>query len=201
MGKTVKDIYAIEEISDIVDKDGMPIIDLGAGAHQSPAAYLRVKGHDKEGNKLPVDLRIEDGFFSWSTDSAPTLRNISVTVKEGSFVGIVGSTGQGKSSLMNAMLGEMHMTHGRAKVQGAVAYAPQQAWIYNATVKENILFGNDFDPGLYDRAIEISQLKVCTCLPSLLTLSTLHSLWTIYRHILTTITTTITATITIITLD
>lgn len=165
MGTTVKDIYTIEETADMVDEDGMPIIDLGGGAHKSPAAYLRIKGHDSKGDRLPVDLRIEDGFFSWSSDASPTLRNISVNVKEGSFVGIVGSTGQGKSSLMNAMLGEMQITHGRAKMQGSVAYAPQQAWIYNATVKENILFGNEFDPALYEQAIEISQLKVSFRIP------------------------------------
>ena len=51
------------------------------------------------------------------------------------------------------------MVYGRAKLAGSVAYAPQQAWIFNATVKENIIFGLDFNQGLYDAAIDASCLR------------------------------------------
>ena len=45
------------------------------------------------------------------------------------------------------------------KINGSISYVPQQAWIFNATVKENILFGLKFDSDLYERAISIAQLK------------------------------------------
>ena len=45
------------------------------------------------------------------------------------------------------------------KINGSVSYVPQQAWIFNATVKENILFGLNFDSNLYERAITVAQLK------------------------------------------
>ena len=43
----------------------------------------------------------------------------------------------------------MPMTTGRLAVSGKVAYAAQQAWIFNATLRENILFGRPYDPDWY----------------------------------------------------
>lgn len=71
----------------------------------------------------------------------------------------MGPTGSGKSSLVNAMLGEMNVLNGKAKLCGSAAYAPQQAWIFNATVRENIVFGNEFDEDLYNTAIDVSCLR------------------------------------------
>ena len=61
------------------------------------------------------------------------------------------------------MLGEMMLTGpapgGRAcTLRGTVAYVPQQAWIFNATVRENILFGQPFDQARYDEAVRVSAL-------------------------------------------
>ncbi len=41
---------------------------------------------------------------------------------------------------------------------GSTAYAPQQAWIQNATLKENILFGKAYDEDLYNRVIDVCSL-------------------------------------------
>lgn len=42
--------------------------------------------------------------------------------------------------------------------QGTIAYIPQQAWIQNATLRDNILFGKPFDKVLYNRVIEACAL-------------------------------------------
>jgi ATP-binding cassette subfamily C (CFTR/MRP) protein 1 len=67
--------------------------------------------------------------------------------------------GSGKSSILAALLGEMNKVHGRVCVSGNIGYVPQTAWIMNTTLKENILFGRDFDKNLYDRVIEACALK------------------------------------------
>ena len=54
---------------------------------------------------------------------------------------VVGTVGSGKSSLLSALLGEMVRYEGEANVRGKVAYVPQQAWMRNATLRNNILFG------------------------------------------------------------
>ena len=105
-------------------------------------------------------VKIEGGTYSWSdTAGDATLVDINLNIEPGSLTAIVGSTGSGKSSLINAMIGEMQMKFGRASMCGSFAYAPQQAWIYNATVKENILFGLDYNEERYNAAIDGACLR------------------------------------------
>ena len=89
----------------------------------------------------------------------PILSNINLHISDGSLTAVVGRIGQGKSSLLSAIMGEMYKKEGSVKVYGDVAYVPQQAWICNATVKDNILFGKTFDQDLYDRIVTASGLR------------------------------------------
>uniref|UniRef100_A0A668AQY3 ABC-type glutathione-S-conjugate transporter n=1 Tax=Myripristis murdjan TaxID=586833 RepID=A0A668AQY3_9TELE len=105
---------------------------------------------------------IEGGTFSWSKDGPPCLRRINVTVKKGSLVAVVGHVGSGKSSLLSAMLGETERKNGHITIEGSVAYVPQQAWIQNATLKDNIVFGQERKESWYMRVVE-----ACALLPDL----------------------------------
>lgn len=100
---------------------------------------------------------IENGTFNWN--ETEILRNINLHVSKGSLVAIVGSVGSGKSSLLNAFLGEMDKMSGHVNTFGSIAYVSQQAWIQNATLKDNILFGNPMDKKLYDLVIDACALK------------------------------------------
>ena len=73
------------------------------------------------------------------------LENMSLRIPKGSFIAIVGRVGSGKSSLLQALVGEMRMTKGDVVFGGSVAYVPQQPWIVNATLKDNVLFGKEDD--------------------------------------------------------
>lgn len=64
-----------------------------------------------------------------------SLRSISLRIPKGSFVAIVGRVGAGKSSLLNAMIGEMRKVKGEVTMGGTIAYVPQQAWIMNASLR------------------------------------------------------------------
>ncbi|XP_053370822.1 multidrug resistance-associated protein 1-like [Clarias gariepinus] len=101
---------------------------------------------------------IEDGSFSWSRDDAPCLKRVSVRVPHGSLVAVVGHIGSGKSSLLSAVLGEMEKISGNVTVKGSVAYVPQQAWIQNTTLKENILFGQEMKQSCYQRVLAACAL-------------------------------------------
>ena len=70
----------------------------------------------------------------------------------------MGSVGSGKSSLVSAFLGEMEKTSGRVNTLGSIAYVAQQAWIQNASLRDNILFGKSFDKALYDKVVEACAL-------------------------------------------
>ncbi|KAG1338494.1 ABC transporter C family member 2 [Cocos nucifera] len=112
--------------------------------------------------KLPA-ISIKNGYFSWESKAErPTLSNINLDIPVGSLVAIVGSTGEGKTSLISAMLGELQPlpeTNTFVEIRGTVAYVPQVSWIFNATVRDNILFGSPFQPSRYERAIEVTALQ------------------------------------------
>ncbi|XP_034535298.1 multidrug resistance-associated protein 1-like, partial [Notolabrus celidotus] len=105
---------------------------------------------------------VEDGFFSWTNDGPPCLQRINVNVMTGSLVAVVGHVGSGKSSLLSAMLGEMEKRSGFVSIKGSVAYVPQQAWVQNASLKDNILFGGERKESWYYRVLE-----ACALLPDL----------------------------------
>ncbi|KAJ6979531.1 hypothetical protein NC653_027625 [Populus alba x Populus x berolinensis] len=109
---------------------------------------------------LPA-VSIKNGCFSWDSKAERhTLSNINLDVPIGSLVAVVGSTGEGKTSLVSAMLGELPATSDASVViRGTVAYVPQVSCIFNATVRDNILFGSPFDPARYEKAIDVTALQ------------------------------------------
>ncbi|XP_015266213.1 PREDICTED: canalicular multispecific organic anion transporter 2 [Gekko japonicus] len=104
-------------------------------------------------------VTVRDGTFSWAKDLDPALKDINWLVPSGSLVAVVGHVGCGKSSLVSALLGEMEKLHGEAAVKGSVAYVPQLAWIQNATLKDNILFGHPYNEQKYQTILEACALQ------------------------------------------
>ncbi|EIW57395.1 ABC protein [Trametes versicolor FP-101664 SS1] len=86
------------------------------------------------------------------------VREISIAVPRGTLVAVVGSVGSGKSSLLQGLIGEMRKIEGHVSFGGRVAYCSQTAWIQNATLRENVLFGQPFDEDRYWKVIEDSCL-------------------------------------------
>ncbi|XP_044597659.1 multidrug resistance-associated protein 1 isoform X3 [Cotesia glomerata] len=105
-------------------------------------------------------LIIENGTFAWGPESLekPTLKNINMQVHHGQLVAVVGTVGSGKSSLISAFFGEMDRISGRVNTKGSIAYVAQQAWIQNATLQDNILFGKSLDKALYAKVIDACAL-------------------------------------------
>ncbi|KAH7544598.1 hypothetical protein FEM48_Zijuj01G0002700 [Ziziphus jujuba var. spinosa] len=109
--------------------------------------------------RLPA-ISIKNGYFSWdSKQERPTLLNINLDIPVGSLVAIVGSTGEGKTSLISAMLGELPpVAEASVVMRGMVAYVPQISWIFNASVRDNILFGSTFESAKYEKAVDVTAL-------------------------------------------
>ncbi|KAM6418865.1 multidrug resistance-associated protein 1-like [Pluvialis apricaria] len=100
--------------------------------------------------------------FRWEKNGLPVLKNLSVSIPEGSLVAVVGQVGSGKSSFLSAVLGEMEKLEGTVQRRGSVAYASQQAWIQNGSLQENIVFGADLNRPYYELVLES-----CALLPDL----------------------------------
>lgn len=102
---------------------------------------------------------IRKGTFSWNRhENRLALKDIDFTAYKGQLTCIVGRVGSGKSSLLQSMLGDLYKVSGTAEIRGTVAYASQQTWILNATVKENIVFGYRYDSDFYEKTIKACSL-------------------------------------------
>ncbi|KAM7127615.1 multidrug resistance-associated protein 1-like isoform 1-T1 [Ciconia maguari] len=100
--------------------------------------------------------------FRWEKNGLPVLKNLNVSIPEGSLVAVVGQVGSGKSSFLSAILGEMEKLEGTVQRRGSVAYLSQQAWIQNDSLQENILFGANLNRPYYELVLES-----CALLPDL----------------------------------
>ncbi|XP_056662176.1 multidrug resistance-associated protein 1 isoform X2 [Monodelphis domestica] len=123
-----------------------------------PESIVRKPIKDGGGDSIIV----KNATFTWSRSDPPTLNGITFTVPQGALVAVLGQVGCGKSSLLSALLAEMDKIEGHVSIKGSVAYVPQQAWIQNASLRENVLFGRQPQERFYKTVIES-----CALLPDL----------------------------------
>ncbi|KAJ2786338.1 Transporter of the ATP-binding cassette (ABC) [Coemansia interrupta] len=105
--------------------------------------------------------------------SSFVLKDINVRFPSGGLSLVAGPTGSGKTSLLSALIGEMNLTHGRILLPttrgesltgnelavAGIAYVAQEAWLRNATIRENILFGEPYDQQRYEEVLWMCALK------------------------------------------
>ena len=117
-------------------------------------------------NSGDESVRIRDATFAWDrNDDRKCLEDINLTARKGELSCLVGRVASGKSSLLQAILGDIWKIHGEVVVRGATAYVAQQSWVMNASVKDNVVFGHRWDPTFYERT-----LHACALLDDLKTL-------------------------------
>lgn len=129
-------------------------------------SYLLADELDKDAVSRPPaatrvgdeSVRIRDASFSWTRAMSNVLSNINYSARKGELSCVVGRVGAGKSSLLQALLGDLHKRCGEVAVRGHVAYVAQDPWIMNATVRDNITFGHRWDSRFYDLTIEACAL-------------------------------------------
>ncbi|XP_067853075.1 ATP-binding cassette sub-family C member 5 [Heptranchias perlo] len=115
------------------------------------------------GTKLQIDRdNVHVNLSSPKPKLQKVLQNINLTVEQGKLVGICGSVGSGKSSLISAILGQLILLEGTVAVRGTFAYVAQQAWILNTSLRDNILFGKNYEEERYNNV-----LKACCLYPDI----------------------------------
>jgi ABC-type multidrug transport system fused ATPase/permease subunit len=89
------------------------------------------------------------------------LRDVNVAIKQGQLIGCCGAVGAGKSTLLSSLLAEALVVNeqGSVAIRGSVAYVSQQAWIQSATLKDNILFGTEYDETRYREVLHAACLE------------------------------------------
>ncbi|RDB25958.1 ATP-binding cassette transporter abc4 [Hypsizygus marmoreus] len=112
-----------------------------------------------------TEIGFNNAIFSWSNDAGPSARRFTLKIdeellfKQGQINLIMGPTGSGKTSILMALLGEMYFfPSGSASWynlprNSGVAYAAQESWVQNGTIRENIMFGSAFDEARYKKVL------------------------------------------------
>nr|CAD7440969.1 unnamed protein product [Timema bartmani] len=77
----------------------------------------------------------------------------------GKLIGVCGSPASGKTSLLLAILGQLQKTSGQVMRDGLCAYVCQRPWIWNASLKENIVFKDTFDNKRFYNAVNSCLLN------------------------------------------
>lgn len=107
-----------------------------------------------------VQIRVR-GSFKWNhQDAHPSLGDVDLSIKKGALVGVIGEVGSGKSTLIHTILGELHACDQKAEIccPDHTAYCAQTPWIFEGTLRENVLFGQPLDEARYKKALDASAL-------------------------------------------
>ncbi|CAL4102207.1 unnamed protein product, partial [Meganyctiphanes norvegica] len=128
------------------------------------ASELDLSAVSSDSNKN-IAVLVKDSQFIWNLDdneessSNFKLQDMDISLPAGSLLAVVGTVGAGKSSFISALLGEMNKIKGQVVVNGRIAYVSQSAWLQNATLQDNITFGEDFDPQRYKEVVKACALQ------------------------------------------
>lgn len=121
-----------KELKELAEKDW----ELSLLRSQLEEAELKIKQLTKQEEDSSKDVE----FVGSMSNNMLCLKRINFQCKPGELVAVIGSVGSGKSSLLNAILGEVRKLSGNTEVKGKLAFFSQNPFILNATVKANILF-------------------------------------------------------------
>ena len=102
-------------------------------------------------------IDVEGVSYVYPSAKKPVFSNVQLTIERGESIGIIGETGSGKSTFANVFLGLLSPTTGRILVdqidvsssieswQSLIGYVPQETYLIDASIRENIAFGVDVD--------------------------------------------------------
>jgi len=109
-------------------------------------------------NPEPVVFQNFTGYWSKNAQK-PCLYDINLVCKPGNVTAVIGKIGSGKTTLLLSMLKELPATQGVLEYCGKIAYVEQDPIIFSGTVRENILFGREFDEMLYRKILKSCNLE------------------------------------------
>lgn len=166
----IQEFFLAEEQGDDIKFD--MALDNAIEMDRASFTWERVPLDDKKDAKMPKkgDAKKPLETPDISDSSNPTsgtltpvvpfqLKDLTFTVGRNELLAVIGTVGSGKSSLLSALAGDMRKTNGSIAMGASRAFCPQYAWIQNATVKENITFGKEYDDAWYNQVVDACALR------------------------------------------
>lgn len=110
---------------------------------------------------LVKGISLSDVTASWVTGDAGTvgIKAVTLHVPAASLCAVVGQVGAGKSTLLHVMLGELTVDSGHITVDGTVSYAAQEAWLFEGSIRANIVFIEEYDERRYRQVVRVCALE------------------------------------------
>lgn len=119
----------------------------------------KVKVLNQVGLKNGIILRNVTAY--WDQDGSLNIGLSSVNANIGSehLTAVIGQVGSGKTTLLEVVLKELPLKDGEIEINGTVSYAAQKSWIFEGSVKSNIIFTNDYDLERYKAVVHVCALE------------------------------------------
>jgi ATP-binding cassette subfamily C (CFTR/MRP) protein 4 len=122
-------------------------------------AKLHCNGTPERKKTEKPRLLLKNVSAKWLEQSnESTLKDLNLDVTSNQLVAVIGAVGSGKSSLFNVLLKELPIESGTVSVKGQISYSSQEPWLFSASVRQNILFNEQFDEERYKQVVEICAL-------------------------------------------
>ncbi|XP_053947387.1 probable multidrug resistance-associated protein lethal(2)03659 [Anastrepha ludens] len=144
---------------------GSEKVELNGQINNLPNSYDSSSGREIYPNAEQKGIDIRNVSATWDT-SEPNdfkgnvaLSDINVKIEERALVAIVGPVGSGKSTLLNALLGEVKINSGLIVINGKISYAAQEPWVFEGTVRDNIVFVDSYNERRYKKVIKVCCLE------------------------------------------
>mmetsp|Transcript_13592 Transcript_13592/g.25525 ORF Transcript_13592/g.25525 Transcript_13592/m.25525 type:complete len:1381 (-) Transcript_13592:42-4184(-) len=166
MGKAAQGLEACQRIADFFHRDSSPNAKISEeGLDESATDILPLIEVNNASftvgeylDEIDMDKNIAKSDPESTSKASFTVSGINFEVRKSETLAIVGPVGSGKSTLLHALIGDVPSNPDDINIRGSVAYASQTPFILNATVRDNILFGKEYNKELYDKVIEASNL-------------------------------------------
>ncbi|MGM0875227.1 MAG: ABC transporter ATP-binding protein [Bacillota bacterium] len=170
LGMLIWPMFAVGELINILQR-GNASLDR---VNEILAYDADVNDHD-----VPIEVEVAESItfsnvtFRYPTSTTDNLKNVSLDVKRGETIGVVGKTGSGKTTLLKQLLREYPLGTGELLISGTplesiavdtvhswVGYVPQEQILFSRTIRENLQFGKDeVSEDEIDKALNLSAFN------------------------------------------
>lgn len=141
---------------ELVMRDSMPE-NIAVSLKNATTSWKMPSSNQKTPNKI-VEERTQLMTAPNLDEPSPTLCDINVDFPKGKLIGVIGPVGAGKSSFLQVLLRELPLDCGSISISGSISYASQEPWVFAASVRQNILFGEEYDHDRYKKTAKMCAL-------------------------------------------
>ncbi|XP_055848004.1 probable multidrug resistance-associated protein lethal(2)03659 [Episyrphus balteatus] len=105
---------------------------------------------------------LKNAYASWNKmddNKNAAIEDFNLDIQRNTLAAVVGPVGAGKSTLLNVLLGEVSLNQGSVSVDGKISYASQEPWVFEGTIRDNIIFIENYNERRYHKVLRVCALE------------------------------------------